>query len=346
MFRWRLPKIGLDVGARSVKAAELARVKGEVVLKDFAFHDFRQGPETNASHEETVAALVDGRGLKGADVFGCLPDKEISVALLAFPEMPESEIPAAVRNKVEAKTGQDASAYSIDFLVAGRARNAGLSEILVRAYFTGAAAVEDQLAAIESFGLRPLSLEGSLQATIECLRFNGYVNHHDSCVVVDIGETHTSIGLVVGGELAQLNTLRVGSGDINESLMSELGCTHEESERLKLEYTLEGGDGASEKAHRLIEDGYYKIILGIHDTVSYFRAAFKDQLIVNLLLTGGGAGKAGLDSLVQQSLGIPAAVPNALKNIQIFTGPQPERDRLAALACQLHPAIGLALRAV
>jgi type IV pilus assembly protein PilM len=346
MMNLRKKVLGLDIGSRTVKGAVLSRKGSEVHLQDFLFHDLRQDPAAPEEDRlDTISALIDRRGFKNLSVAGCIDDKEVQVMLIALPEMPDGEIEAAVRNKIEAKTGGDSSNLSIDFIRIPPA--VGSREIMIRAYYTNLGAVKLQADALEYARLRPLSIESCLQATIEALRFNEYINERDAAVVVDIGETHTSIGLVIGGVLAQLNALRVGSGDINENLSSSFKCDYEASEKMKIAYRLEKSDpGAAENLNRIIEDGYYQIILGIHDTVSYYKAAFKEQTITSLLLTGGGANKDGLASLVSQSLSIPATVPNALRKIQIFDGNDERREALPALASQLHSAIGLALRGV
>lgn len=348
MFGLRNKLLGLDIGSRSIKAAVLQKKGGDVYLSDYVFHDLRANnmiAPSAGSQLNLVQAIIDGRGLRRHNVSGCIDDKDVQVAHLTFPEMSDEEISAAVINKIEAKTGIDGSELSIDHLIVGKIPASGSVEVLVRVYYTRMDVVRQQADFLEKTHLRPVSLESYLQATIETLRFNDYINTHDTCVVVDIGESHTSVGLVIGGNLAQLNTIKVGSGDINENLMNSFQCSYLEGEKMKLSYRLEKSDpGVAENMNRVIEDGYYRIILGIHDTISYYKAAFKDQLILNLLLTGGGAQKEGLAALMEQSLSIPTVVPNPLRKIQIFGKKNEKRENLPELAAHLHPAIGLALR--
>lgn len=350
MFSWKNKTLGLDIGSRSIKGAILEKKGADILLTDYLFHDLQANDaivHPGDNRLDLVQALVEGRGLSKSRVSSCIDDKEVQVIHLTFPEMSDADLSAAIRNKIEAKTGIESAELAIDHLTVGKVPGAGSMELLVRVYFTRMDIVKQKTLALQGANLQPVSMESCLQATIETLRFNDYLNTHDTCVVADIGESHTSVGLVIGGHLAQLNTIRVGCGEINENLMNSFQCSYGESEKMKLAYRLEKSEpGGAENMNRVIEDGYYRIILGIHDTVSYYKAAFKDQLIVNMLITGGGAQKEGLANLMEQSLNIPTVVPNPLRKIQIFKNGSTDREKISSLAAHLHPAIGLALRAV
>jgi type IV pilus assembly protein PilM len=240
---------------------------------------------------------------------------------------------------VEAKTRTAAEQLAIDYLALPGNRG----EQSVTVFFTKLDNVTRQIEVLEAAGLEPASLEGSMQATVECLRFNEYLKPAETCVVVDVGETHTSAALVAGGYIRQLHTVRGGAGDINEHLMEQTDCTYAEAEAMKLGLRLD--EDHEDPVKKLIEESYGNLIVAVHDTVAYYRAAFKDQLIMNVILTGGGAQKEGLDHLLQQSLNLPVERANPLRRIQIFT-PGDDREKLIHLAPYFHAAIGLALRSL
>jgi hypothetical protein len=64
--------------------------------------------------------------------------------------------------------------------------------------------VAEQLALLKSAKLNPISMESDMLAAIEALHFNGYIEEKKSTVIIDLGDSQTTIALVVGGALGNL----------------------------------------------------------------------------------------------------------------------------------------------
>lgn len=344
MFGLRKRILGLDLGARSLKGVVLARRGKEVVLEDYFYYDLREAPgEAMPDTGEVLSALVDGAGLRNRQVACALPDKEVQIANFRFPSMKPDEMRAVVLNELEGRLGEAARDLSVDYVEVPRPAG---REVDVKAHFAKLELVRARADLLTFAKLRPVALESDMQATLEALRFGGYVSEQGAQVVVDVGETHTSVALVLQGELHAVTVKPNGAGDINASLMQEFQWTYKDSELLKLSYKMEKEEAAQSTEGKLVEQGYYEIILGIHDTVAYFKASNKDQILQNVLLTGGGSLQPGVAALVEQSLNIPVVQTNPLRNVQIFPKRGQEDERLPHLSGLLHVAVGLALRGV
>jgi type IV pilus assembly protein PilM len=352
MFGLRKKILGVDFGRRSLKGVLLSKRGGEVYLDDYFYLDLKETLENGYDDQRFPAAfraLVEGIGLRNLHVASALEDKDVQLMPMHFPPLSENEIRDAVANELEVKLGVPAKDLSFDFNML-RARHEGTrsggDHNVITAY-TRLEVVKSHLDFLSNAKLKPYSVESALQASVEALRFNGYLPEDGSCVVVDGGEAHTSVGLVSQGELVQVNVIRSGSGDINQSLMQQLQWTYGESELLKISHRLEGEESGAhaDAAGKLVEQGYYQIMLGIHDTVAYFRASRKDLQLQKVLVSGGAALKEGVPALLEQSLALPVEVANPLKNIQIFhAGETADQERLPRIGQMLHVAVGLALR--
>lgn len=348
MFGLRKKILGLDIGSRSVKGVILSRQGSQVSLDNYFYVDLPEalgGPASAAQIERVVADLVEGAGLRKALVASAIEDRELQVVSLSLPSMPESELRAAVLNELEAQLGIEAKELAVDFTVAPP-RNERATELAVQAFYAKLEAVKSHLDLLEAAHLRPLAVEGAMHAALETARFNEYVNLEETCLLVDAGDSHTSVGLVVRGELVQVNTIRTGAGEINQQLMQQFGCTFENSELRKLAFRMEKEEADEQTEAKTIEQGYYEIIVAIHDTATYFRASRKAQNIERVILAGGGLMKEGAPALIEQSLGLPVTVVDPLRKIEIFGGKAGDRERLPRIGAMLHVAVGLALRGV
>lgn len=350
MLNMKKKIFGIDIGKRSIKGVLLSKKGTEVFLDDYLYFDLQEtnNMPTNQDQQLTfLSALVDGVGLKDQMVAASVDDKEVQILNLSMPKMPENELTLAIKNEIEAKTGINAADVSMDYLISNQLVKNGAHNLSLNVFFSRLETIKEHVKMLETAHLRPVSLESSMQSTVEMLRFNEYVRPSDTHVVVDIGEFHTSLGLVVNGNLVQMNTLRQGSGDINEKLMERFRCNYKESELMKLSFKIEKEESnTTDIVSKVIEEGYYQLIVGIHDTIAYYRASHKDSLIMNVILTGGGAQKEGLAEMIEQGTNIPTELANPLRKIQIFHNSDPSHEKLPQLGAYLHSAIGLALRGV
>ena len=348
MFGKKKKILGLDIGTRAVKGVVLGQKDGQVTLDNYFYFDLKQpqgGPVSPEAVGRVVADLVEGAGLRKTRVASCIEDREIQVVSLTMPILSEEELRVAVTNELEAQLGIDSKELAIDFVVVPP-RNERSPDLEVHAFYAKLATIRTHTDLLEAAQLEPVSVECAMLAALETARFNEDIGAEETVLLVDSGETHTSVGLVSCGELLQLSTIRVGAGEINNQLMQQLGCTFENAELRKLSYRMEGDEAQEGTEARTIEQGYYEIIAGIHDTATYLRASRKAQKIEKVVVAGGGLLKEGAVALIEQSLGMPVTLANPLRKIEIFGGKEGDRDQLPRIGPMLHVAVGLALKGV
>jgi type IV pilus assembly protein PilM len=345
---WRKQKLlGLDIGNRAIKAALLTKTGKALRLESYLHFDLKYSTQPCGTEEEIaelLKALISGSGWESARVAACLHDRDVRLLNFHFPPVSDSEISQILANEVEFKTGEKLENLALDYLVSNLpAAEAGVD---LHAFVARKESMAKQLALIEGAKLRPISLESSIQATIENLRFNDYLDPTGATVVVDIGDSHTTVAMVVAEELVQMNCGKVGTGGINQRLIENLACSFEDSEALKVSYLFEQGEVPSiAPGNKLIEEGYYQIIVHIHDTINYFKASYKNQPITGVVLTGGGAQKEGLAHAIGSSVSLPVITADPVRNLEIFAASDLASDpQLPTALPGLHTAIGLALR--
>lgn len=348
IFR-RKKHVGIDLGSRKAKIVSLAKSGNEVMLVDIALFDHKlenSGSALGSQDPEFLKSLVEGMGLEGSYAASSLEDGEVQQMTVHLPRLTDEEVHSAIQAKIEAKVGEEIQQYSFDYQKLSNRKGDPEETYLV--YFTKLEKIHDEVKLFELAKLKPVAIESNLHSILESLRFNGYVSENETNVIVDIGDSHISIGLVNRGDLLNLNVIRNGIGEINNILVREYQVSFEQAEELKRSYSLDHteSDPSEDPMKQVLEDGYSKIVIALHDSITFLKAAYKDQVINSIYLVGGGANKEGLVPILEESLNIPVVVANALKNIQIFTHSKHNPEKLAAAAAELHPAVGLALRGV
>lgn len=347
MFGFRKKVLGLDIGSRCVKGILLSKGRGQVALEKYFYLDLPEALNGAPSPElvrQLVADLVAGAGLQKYLVASAIEDREMQVVTLSLPAMPENDLRSAVVSEIETQLGTDSKELSIDYSILPSSDER--SSLQVLAYYTKREAVTSHLGVLENAGLKPYSVECAMHAALEAARFNDYIQGDETCLLVDSGDTHTSIGLVSKGELLQFSSIPSGSGAINQQLMDQFSCSFQNSELRKLNHRLEKAEGAEDPEGRSIEQGYYELIVSIHDTATYFRASRKAQSIQKVVIMGGGLMKDGVAGLLEQSLNVPVILADPLRKIEIFGGKEGDRERLPQISPMMHVAVGLALRGV
>jgi type IV pilus assembly protein PilM len=340
--------IGIDLGSRKIKAISLKKNGEEIILESLSLYDSKldsTAPVNNTKDPEILGAMIESHAWQGASAATAMEDSDFQQLIVGLPPLTPEETHSAIQGKVESKGGMEIENFCFDYLPLSNRKNDSEENFLV--YFTKVEAVKGYADILEVAKLQPVAINSNLNAILDSLRFNDYVTENENNVVVDIGESHISIGFISRGELIHTNCLRSGAGEINSNLQKTLQISYKEAEELKRAYALEKQEGAQiDSQQQLIEDGYSKMVVTIHDSITYLKAAYKDQMIHNIYLVGGGANKTGLAEILEESLNIPVLIPNALKNIQIFAHSNHDPETLAKSAPELHCAVGLALRGV
>lgn len=177
-------------------------------------------------------------------------------------------------------------------------------------------------AAMERAGIRIHDIIVLPQATACILKEE---ERQQGCALIDLGAGTTTVSVYKNGELQHLAVIPLGGDSVTKDIESA-GCTREEAERIKLEWSdaaHEGKEAAGSNqqsaANVLFADKALPIPQGTLNTIVTCRyeeiaanilhqievTGLKDHLDAGCILTGGVAVQRGLTTLLAQRLGIP-----------------------------------------
>lgn len=331
-----LPKIGIDVGATSIKALELAPAgKDKWKLVTAASIPTPAGGVTNAA--ATTAAIVKllkEAGTKSRRVVAALPEDQVSSHVVDMPILSDDEVKSAIQWQVEQyiPIPMDRAVWSYE--VVKRDKAAGTMEILLVA--TSKALVASYTQVMQQAGLEVLALETELTASARACVPAGL----PASMIVDIGAKSTDLGIVSHGQLVFSRTIPTAGEAFTRAIESGLGLDATVAEQYKSAYGMAPSklDG---KLSTAMQPVLNVISTEVKKTADFYASKHPGEAIKLVTISGGAAQLLDLVGILSSTVGIEVAVANPFSKVTL----DPNQTRaLASTAANYCVAAGLSMR--
>lgn len=362
--------VGLDIGSNSVYAAQLKPAGAQYSLTRYGSIRIPMGAvvEGEIVDAEAVAHSISQlwrkAGLTEKRVITGVANQKVVVRMVEFPWMEKSELDGALRFQAQDYIPIPIEEAILDFEIVGEYTNVN-DERMVEVLLVAAQRdmISSQLSAIERAGLKPLIIDAAAFAIVRSLiDGEGVLPPEEPEVPEATGVIHVSAGLtiIVVVEKGRPRFTRVSSlagNDFTQSIADALNLTFEEAEELKLASGLPplGGEERlpsgfpvekqemGEAAQEILERQVSKFIAEIRRSLDYYLTqATQVRAIRKLVVSGGGANLANLDSYLEKGLQAEVEMGMPLRNIKL--APNVSADEVAAQELALPVCLGLAMR--
>ena len=360
----RLTPIGIDVGTRVIKAAQLSwsRANG------WELHAQAMLPRTLEDDDETLTGPVDNeptepkpaasapwaldqttverlldvlerRGFSGRRVVLCAPAAALQSDLL---DLPPRSSGAPIEQIARSEMSRAATLHNTAFemgcwdLPASARGNAGTSVLAVAIRHADADALIEPL---EQQGLDVIALDTTSWALARAMGRNAATG--GIAAVADLGFSGTSLVLLgEGGVLYQRHLREAGIGTLYRAVTDRLHASEEMVRCLLTETEEVQGDDPARAAWvaQLISNYADHLIEELHVSFAFAIHRYPTLPLRKLLLTGGGAALRGLVQSVKSRLDVDVRAPAAADLVAV-----PPRLAEWAASPSLAPAIGLAM---
>ncbi len=339
-------QVGLDVGGRTVKALQLRKKDDKVFLDKHLFYDLatsnKKFPLVSGLNE-TLAGLIEVSGFKNLGTSSCIDDSEIAKFDLSLPQIPKNEIADAVLGEVERRIHFPIEEASIDYKIVTDLKINTTGPIVVKAFCTRLSGIQAQIAMIESANLKPENIDVAMLANISMLAFNGYLEDESYSVIVDLGETRTSIALILGRTHLSTNSIQTSFGTINRKLAENTSITYMQAEEIKLRVSQAQTEEQTEVSN-IIEAVYLDLFRQIQKSMEFFKASTSGNAISKMLLFGGGSRFPSIATTLNSIFEIETIVVNPFRKIEIFNKEKENTEQIGLICSHMGTAVGLALR--
>jgi type IV pilus assembly protein PilM len=339
--------VGLDIGSRSVKVAEITETKNGRKLRRFGMADIPPGAiEDGAiSDTETVAQvirqLLKSASIKATNVAVSIGGYSVIIKKINVQTMPEEQLQETIHFEAEQYIPFDISDVNLDFQLLGEVEN-NPSQMSVFLVAAKKEMVNDYINLATLVGLTPCIVDVEAFALQNIFEAN-YDIQGENVALIDIGASKTSLNILKDNSSVFMRDVALGCIQINQKIMSMLDCSYDQAELIKF----------GEPSNKLSADELKQIISAvvtdwcteIRRALDFFYTNYPDDPIKRIILSGGGANIAEFRQLLASESAAQVETLNPFNGVAVDEKSfDPEYIR--QIGPQAAIAMGLALRRV
>jgi len=338
--------IGLDIGSRTIKAAEVIHLKGSLSLKKFGMIQIAPGAiEEGAirNHETVVEAiqkLFSENHFKVKNVATSIGGYSVIVKKINIQNMPEEQLQETIAFEAEQYIPFDINDVNLDFQILGE-NETNPNQMSVLLVAARKDMIDEYVSLIDLAGLNPCVVDVDAFALQNCYEANYPSEDGSNVALIDIGASKTSLNILRGTTSEFIRDISSGCDQINTQIMSAFNCTFEESERLKF------GKAPDNRSAEEVEDIVHSVVSEwsreVRRALDFYYSSFPENQIQQILLSGGGANVKSFQKLIAEEAQTQVNTLNPFANVSTETIPG-GTESLNRIGPQAAICLGLALR--
>ena len=299
-FGKKASPVGLDIGSRTIKAAEIIETKKGQVLKKFGMTDIAPGlieegtindPEDVA---ESIRQLFKAYNIRKSNVALSIGGYSVIVKKINVQTMAEEQLQESIHFEAEQYIPFDISDVNLDFQILGPNEN-NPNQMNVFLVAAKKEMVNDYLNLANLAGLNPCIVDVEAFALQNIFEIN-YDTEGENIALIDIGASKTSLNILKGSSSVFMRDVSLGCSQINQKIISLLNCSFEEADEIKL----------GQQPDRISEEDMKEITSAIvsdwcteiRRAIDFFYSTYPDDQIKRIVLSGGGGNIAEFRELL------------------------------------------------
>lgn len=337
---FRKSLVGIDIGFSSIKAVKLKRTGGTVSLLGAAYEKIPSGSKEKGI-SDALRSIVTQQKLENSFVASTINAKSLSLSQIKLPKMPASDLNEAVRWEVKKEIDFPDDAI-IDYTVNDELIEDGKKKLLIQAFAVKKGDVLAHVELLKGLSLKPYAIDVCPMALLSAFDYNYGWEHAKRFAVIDIGASKTTLAIIHNKTLRLSRNIPIAGNDITWAIQDseEIDFQTAEEKKLKFVRNLDDAPIAVQNAiNRFMDD----IAGEIERSFLYYGAQLREGAVDSILITGGCSTIPGLAGRIEKVVGIPTAVYDSMKGVQIKDLPAGITG-METLSPLLTEAFGLALR--
>ncbi|MBT8373706.1 MAG: pilus assembly protein PilM [Deltaproteobacteria bacterium] len=282
--------VGLDIGSRTIKAAEIIETKKGQTLKKFGMTDIAPGliedgtindPEDVA---ESIRQLFKSYNIRKHNDALSIGGYSVIVKKINVQTMAEEQLQQSIHFEAEQYIPFDISDVNLDFQILGPNEN-NPNQMNVFLVAAKKEMVNDYVNLANLAGLNPCIVDVEAFALQNIFEVN-YDTEGENVALIDIGASKTSLNILKGSSSVFMRDVSLGCGQINQKIISLLKCSFEEADEIKLGQ--QPDSISAEDLKELISTIVSDWCTEIRRALDFFYSTYPDDQIKRIVLSGGG----------------------------------------------------------
>ncbi len=316
--------VGVDIGTSSVKAVQLRKEKGRVILETYGeialgpYGNLAVGQVTNLSPEKMAPLLKDlftEANITTQAVAMAIPLRSSLLTMVALPDLGESKLTKMVPIEARKYIPVPISEVELDWWIIPKRilKTAGdeagkTIEVLIVAIHKDTIKQYQEIGRIAE--LPPAFLEIETFSAIRAV-FAGEMN---AVAILDIGAATAKMAIVDYGIVRLSHTIGKGSQDITVAISRSLGVDFAKAEEIKRRVGLveqPGAENVSGTVSTIVE----YIFTEVNKVITSYQEREK-RAVTKIVLIGGGSLLHGLLDVAKTSFEIPVEIGQAFDKVE------------------------------
>jgi type IV pilus assembly protein PilM len=311
--------IGLDIGSRSIKVAEILETKSGTTLKNFGSIDIAHGAiEEGAINDpgavsESLQQLLKSNGIKETNAAVSIGGYSVIVKKIIVQSMAEEQLQETIHFEAEQYIPFDISDVNLDFQILGESESNPnqMNVILVAAKKE---MVDDYINLVNLAGLNPCIIDVEAFALQNSFEAN-YDIQDENIALIDIGASKTSLNILKNTASVFMRDVSLGCGQINQKIMSLIECSFEQAEKLK--FGNQSDSLSADDLKGIVSSVVADWCTEIRRALDFFYSTYPEDQIKRIILSGGGANIAEFRELLASEASAEVETINPFKNFHI-----------------------------
>lgn len=342
LFKKKESLIALDVGASALKLVELNTEGSKPRLISVASLPYRGNVFNNnmisdaSEIADKMTSIMEANDVSDKRIATALPGPSVFTKKIKMGKAPISELSSNVQFEAANFIPHSIENVQLDFHIMGEASKNQLDVLVIAAKND---AVDNFINPFAIAGLEIAVLDVDYFAVQNCFEL-GYPELADKNIaLINMGDRNSAVNLISGRQSMFTAYLSVGGSVFTEGLMSELGVSREEAEKLK---RYRPGSEEYAKIADIFERKVDFVAGELNRELSLFwNASGLEEGIDYIFLTGGGSMITGLAEDLQDKTGVESQILDPLRGVEKGAV---DAEYLEQVGGTLAVAVGLAIR--
>lgn len=349
--------VGIDIGAKAVKVAQLERRGGALTLT--AALRLTRPPEAGegALEPETAADLAENLragGIPAAGALVGLSGRELILRYTQVPPVPDWRLKMLMDFEIGELAGKSGGDVASDYRVLDVPPDAAGN----RTVLVGLAKVESLDARLAALAAAKIPARDTCPASLglaHAVLAAGVAKPEETLLVLDIGARNTEMTILRGGALLFARNLSSGGDQFTKAVADALGIPMAEAE----EAVHREGNVAPMRAMRAANARAEGVLSAVAATASQYAAMLQSSLMfaraqtkiadlqpTRALVTGGASRLRGLAEFLAKTLKFPVEPFEPLAGISVDVADREFLQNSTEIGREMAVAIGLARAAL
>lgn len=337
--------VGLDIGTSAIKIVELAKSKNGFTMTSFGQEPIPEDAIIDGEIVNHIAVvdcikrLTKQLKLKNKNVCISIAGTNLIIKKIQVPQLKIHELDDHISWEIEQYIPFNINDINFDYQVV-RENEGGLEIILV-------AAKKDFLEmyanAVKDAGLNAKIIDVDSFALQNLFEYGYETSPDETVAIVDVGCSFLKINVVNKGIPVFTRDINVGGKVLTKEIQKRLGMGFDDAESMKVDGSVTGQ--IPEEIADLVQMISENITAEIKKSLDFYIASSAENIISQILLTGGSSQIPGLAGIIEAHIDVPVTILNPFTVIG-YDADLFNEDYIRTISPFVAVPVGLALRGV